>query len=537
MSGRGRAAASYDVVIVGSGFGGAVAACRLSAAGRSVLVLERGRRWDPSTFPRRLRDPWLFDGRVPHRRNGWLEVRWLDQMLVGLGAGVGGGSLIYANVCIDARPETFRSGWPSAITAAELEPHYRAVGEMLRPTTVPEGQHPARLDLMRRAAGELEDGARFRKVPLAVSFREDLVLDGAAPPGLGASMEFLNAHGVRQGTCVHCGSCDVGCPVRAKNTLDMNYLAEAENSGNATISPLSLVRTLSREPGGGWRVHYDHLEDGRRRPDSVVARRVILAAGSLGTTELLLRARDDYGTLPGLPRALGRGWSSNGDFLTPSRHRGQVVAPTVGPTITSAIDHLDGDRGRRYFVEDGGLPNLFRNAYEARLRDGGGTSWQRWYWERLSRAGELRTVMPWFGQSIDAADGVFRLRRSRVRPRRKVMKLNWNPYRTETVIAAMAAEHERLAKATGGEVLPLASWKWLRALATPHPLGGCNMAAAPGAGVVDHAGRVFGHDGLYVMDGSVIPRAIGRNPSKTIAAVAERAVALLLEEPEQRRIE
>ncbi|MGW6378045.1 GMC family oxidoreductase [Rhodococcus sp. NPDC055112] len=518
----------YDVVVVGSGFGGAVAACRLAAAGRSVLVLERGRRWEPEDYPRRPGDAWLFDPRAPHRRNGWLELRFLDQMVVAQGAGVGGGSLIYANVCIDAQPEAFASGWPSAITAEEMAPYYRDVAEMLTPMEIPAGQHTARLELMRRAADAIGEGERFQKVPLAIRFDPSFTPAPAETPEYERSVAAPNAHGREQGTCVHCGSCDVGCPTRAKNTLDLNYLAAAEDSG-AVIAPLSLARYLSREDEG-WQVHFDHLDGGRRRPDSVTARRVILAAGSLGSTELLLRSRDEHRTLADLPRALGRGWSSNGDFLTPAGYGRTSVAPTSGPTITSAIDFLDGARGGRYFVEDGGIPNLLRNCFEQRLRDGVGSPLRRRMWLRLSRASEFDSVMPWFGQSVDAADGSFYLGRGRVRPWRRVVKLDWNPHRSETAIGAMAEMHALLTEATGGKPNPLLTWKRFRALVTPHPLGGCNMAAAPAAGVVDHACRVFGQDGLYVMDGAVIPRAIGRNPSKTIAAVAERAVALLLAE-------
>src|SRR5262245_46731421 len=121
----------FDVIVVGSGFGGAVAACRLSAAGARVLVLERGRRWTPDQYPRKLGDPWLYDHARPEKKNGWLDLRLFPRMAVVAGAGVGGGSLCYSSVLLEAAAERFTTGWPSAITRAELEPHYAVARRML----------------------------------------------------------------------------------------------------------------------------------------------------------------------------------------------------------------------------------------------------------------------------------------------------------------------------------------------------------------------------------------------------------------------
>ena len=148
----------------------------------------------------------------------------------------------------------------------------------------------------------------------------------------------------RSGTCVHCGNCDIGCQVKAKNTLDLNYLAVAERHG-AQIRPLHLViklESLGSQPGAGWRVHFDRLEGGHRSAGSATAQRVILAAGSIGSTELLLRCRDEHQTLPDLSPRLGKGWAFNGDFVTPTFYKNRKVSPSHGPTISSAIDLLDG---------------------------------------------------------------------------------------------------------------------------------------------------------------------------------------------------
>ena len=357
---------NYDTVIVGSGFGGAVAACRLASAGQRVLVLERGRRWTPDKFPRQPEDAWIWEQATPELLNGWIDLRLFDHMWVAMGAGVGGGSLIYANISIDAEPSAFESGWPSEITHDVLKPYYDRVKDMLGSGPLPDGQLTQRFKLMQDAAAKTGAADRFRKLDLAVTFDDDwnYGLPDATNPK--HSKPWTNRFGKQQGTCVHCGNCDIGCDVQARNTLDLNYIAAAESAG-AVVQPLSLVTHVS-PADGGWRVDYDRLTDGRREPAEASAKRVVLAAGSLGSTEILLRSRDEYGSLTDLSPHLGQGWSSNGDFLTPAFYPGRKIDPTVGPTITCAIDFLDGSQnGARFFVEDGGFPNLLGNFIQAKL--------------------------------------------------------------------------------------------------------------------------------------------------------------------------
>ena len=522
-----------DAIVIGSGFGGAVSACRLAEAGYGVVVLERGRRWEPATFPRRPEDPWLWDSVHPERANGWLDFRMFRRMAVAQGAAVGGGSLIYANISVEADRATFDAGWPPEITYDELFPHYRTVAETMNVQPVPRNQWPARTALMAEAAAKTGHGDRFRQLELAVTF--DPTWSRADPDAKdpARSRRFTNAQGRVQGTCIHLGECDIGCPVLARNTLDLNYLALAEAHG-ADVRPLTLVRSI--EPADdGYRVHIDRLDGGVLRPSTETARVVVLAAGSLGSTELLLRSRDVTRTLPRLPRSLGKGWSANGDFLTIGWHPTREVRPTDGPTITSAIDFRDGSSGARPFlIEDGGFPDLLAAYTRGKTR-----SLSPWRRRRLLRAAlrdgfgddaAIDHVMPWFSQGRDAGDGRLHLRKRWWLFGEPVLDLDWDPKASRPTIEAIIAMHRELAIATDGEPHVPPTWTAANYLITPHPLGGCAMGASPADSVVDHRGEVWGHRNLFVADGAIVPEAIGANPSRTIAALAERIAGQIIAE-------
>ncbi|MCG8462285.1 MAG: NAD(P)-binding protein, partial [Holophagales bacterium] len=200
----------FDVVIIGSGFGGAVTACRLAQDGARVLVLERGRRWSRETYPRRAGDPWLFKHHRPEKWNGWLDLRLFRRMVVAQGAGIGGGSLCYSSVVMEAGPETFEDGWPPELTLSELEPYYEKVRQMMAVRPIPDGQNTHRFLLMKKAAEKLGWGDRFAPVPLALSFDPDYSYDLPNPLGEEHSKPFVNPQGQPQGTCVHLGNCDIG---------------------------------------------------------------------------------------------------------------------------------------------------------------------------------------------------------------------------------------------------------------------------------------------------------------------------------------
>jgi cholesterol oxidase len=526
--------ADFDAVVIGSGFGGAVVACRLAEAGYKVLVLERGRRWEVKDYPRKPADAWIWSQEHPERQNGWIDLRVFPNMSVVQGAAVGGGSLIYANISLDAKRDLFVQGWPPEITYSELEPHYKRVGQMLRIRPVPENQLPERTRLVKEAAEKTGFGNRFRLLDLAVNFDDDWHYGLPDPHNVSHSKKKPNPQGQEQGTCVHLGNCDIGCDVKAKNTLDLTYIPCAEMH-HAEVRPLHIVRSIS-PADSGYQVNFDRIEKGALKSGRVTARIVVVAAGSLGSTELLLRCRDQYKTLPNISQLLGQNWSSNGDFLTPAFHLGRNVNPTRGPTITSAIDFLGENNldGQHFFIEDGGFPDIVGNYLDALAKQPAGGIRARALLEAvqhfLRQEDPLKCTMPWFAQGRDAADGRFDLRKRWWLFGDLVLHLNWDIKKSEKTINAIVEMHKKLAKATGGTPFVPPTWTIAKDLITPHPLGGCNMAKSEGNGVVDHRGEVFGYRNLYVADGSIVPEAIGANPSKTIAALAERIAKLIVDE-------
>lgn len=522
----------FDVIVIGSGFGGAIAAARLAEGGSRVLVLERGRRWTKDQYPRAPADPWIYEHTRPQKLNGWLDLRFFRRMIVVQGAGVGGGSLCYSSVVMKADPELFDVGWPPEINYNELLPYYDRVGGMLRVSPIPPGQNTARYRLLQEAAQKLGHGDRFSSVPLALSFDENWNYDLDDPLGHHHSKGFINEQGQQQGTCVHLGNCDIGCEVDAKNTLDRNYIPLAERHG-AEVRPLHIVRRIEPD-GNGYRVVFDRIEDGQLIPGSERAEKVVLAAGSIGTTELLLRCRDQYGTLPNVSRQLGQGWSPNANFLTPDLHSdGNRVQQGLGPTISAGLDFMDASvNGQRFYIEDDGFPNAILNALRAKAASPvyHPLAWlmRRHLRRGVSEGNPTRNLMVWLGEGIDAADGELRLSRRFFSPWHKEIDLKWRVEASRGVADAILDMHQSLSKATGGHLYIPLYWKLLQGMISVHPLGGCAIGRSAADGVVDHTGAVFGHDNLYVSDGSILPGATGRNPSMTIGALSERMAELML---------
>jgi cholesterol oxidase len=541
----------YDVVIIGSGFGGSINACRLSAAGQRVLVLERGRWWKPPTepgnpvdlsqfpadatpYPRSPEDPFIWSDSDPAKYNGWIQFHLWPGMAVATAAGVGGGSLVYANVSAIPPAITFEQGWPPEITRETLLPFYDVVGHVLDVQQLPDNQLTRRYQLVKDAAAAIGDEDRFGKLDLAVSFSEEWSYDLPNAMDNSNTHPYVNQFGHAQGTCVHCGNCDLGCQVLAKNTLDLNYLWQAQQQGTE-VQALAMVSHVAPE-GEGYRVYYSTIDadDSTVTPGfSVTGRRVILAAGSLGSTEILLRSRDQFGTLPAIGGALGGQWSANGDYLTPAMYgrRQPPPSPTWGPTITCHIDYLVGqpEGEPRYTIEDGGIPPAGRDwlVQAIEVEEKKVSLPLRLALQQLANMvnndNELQRLMPWFANGVDAGNGVLELKDGK-------LYLDWDVTDSKPTYDAEIHKQVQLAHATGGAAHVPLSWSLFHWLITPHPVGGSRMGTTAADGVVDHAGRVFGYPGLYVSDGSIIPTPIGINPSRTISALSERIAAIMIDE-------
>ncbi|WP_433158135.1 GMC oxidoreductase [Kribbella sp. CA-247076] len=514
----------FEALVIGSGFGGAVAVCRLAQAGVDVAVVERGRRWRPGSFPRdlsRLDDGWLWLCNY-----GLYDATPLNDILAVRAAGYGGGSLVYANVAARMPADIFDERWPAAYTRESLDPYYDLASYMLdvRPVTVDpaSGRLPPKARLMAQAAEQLGHADGFFHPNLAVTFADD-------GPGQ------RNAFGVPQRGCVFCGECDIGCNVGAKNSLDLNYLALSEQHG-ATVGTLTEAVHISRTDTG-YRVRLrehgrpEGARDGVER--DVTARYVFLSAGALGSTELLLRSRDQYGTLPDLPAALGSGYSGNGDFLSFGAGLDQPFEPSSGPTITTAslIRTARGDQENWFVLEDGGyskhlaalVQGLRLSQLPAYVARSIGEGTQRVLASTRGFAGELDASHPdtavLLAMGRDHADG-----RITLRGRNHRLSVTWDVTRSDPLYAEEQAFSGELVRRFGGRPFVTPTWRLLRQPVTVHNLGGAPMGTDAATAVVNTEGQVFGHPGLYVVDGAILPGATGGNPSLTIAAVAERCL-------------
>jgi cholesterol oxidase len=534
----GALAPHYDVVVVGSGYGGAVTAARLAQRGLRVCVLERGRELRPGDYPDTLRRAFgelqvEIGGHQRRSPTALFDFRMGPDLNVLVGCGLGGTSLINANVALPPEAEVFLDphAWSAALrreaAATGLRPWFDQARRMLRVSSH-RGAPLRKVVSLERIAGAL--GVECLPTPVAVTFPEDLERerhdhDAVVP---------LHA-------CTSCGDCVSGCNYGAKNTLIMNYLPLARRHGARIFTE---VKVTGIEPGGPagarWTVHFDWLESGRDRfctPSlHVTACTVIVAAGSLGSTDVLMRSREDY-RLAVSPR-LGDHFSGNGDviaFAYNGRERvngiglGTRSAHGVdppGPCITGSIRW---PRERpSILLQDGVIPGalapiLSLGFFLAQYGGHGGGRGRRrsvsaWTIVDDYLRGGTASTQTLLGMVDDPGTG--RLVRSGDSVRVDWPGAGTHPiYReVETLLRDAATELDgRYVASPFGMI-------------TVHPLGGCAMADDPDHGVVDDAGTVFDpngtiHAGLYVFDGSIIPRRLGVNPLLTITALAERTAA------------
>ncbi|MEU7906881.1 GMC family oxidoreductase [Actinoplanes sp. NPDC049118] len=507
----------YDVLIIGSGFGGGVSALRLTEKGYRVGVLEAGRRFTDEQFARtswRIRD-YVYAPALGCY--GILRLTLLRDVLVMSGAGVGGGSLGYANTLYEPPDAFFADPQWASITdwKTELAPYYDQATRMLGVVTNP--VETVADDALRAVADDLGVGHTYRRTPVGVLFGD--------APGAEVPDPFFGGAGPARRTCTACGACMTGCRIGAKNTVVKNYLYLAEAAG-AVVHPLTTVTSVTPLAGGGYAVG-TRSTGGLRRRRPFTAEQVIFAAGALGTQRLLHRMRD-RGTLPAVSPRLGELSRTNSESILGARTRRRDLDVSRGVAITSSIHPdpvthvepvrygrgsnllallatvlVDDTGGRRRWVA--GLRELARSWRDLRLL----ASPRRW---------SQQTIVLLAMQPLDNSVTVHTVRG----------RLTTRPGVGEPNPAWVPAAHDvarRVAEKIDG--VPLGSVTELVGRpVTGHFIGGCAIGADPATGVVDAFHRLYGHPGLHVIDGSVVAANLGVNPSLTITALAERAVAL-----------
>jgi cholesterol oxidase len=513
-----------DVIVVGSGFGGSVAALRMAEKGYSVVVLEQGRRYRTEDFPR---TNWSL------RKYLWLPrlglhgiqvLTFLRHALVLHGRGVGGGSLVYANTLLQPEREVLdRLEWGDGGWGERLAPHYETARRMLG--AVPCDGVGRTDELLRRAAGELGLDDALRVHDVGVYFGE---------PGVTVPDPFFSGRGPERTGCTRCGACMIGCGVGAKNTLDKNYLWLAERLGARIVPETEALRV--RAVGGGYEVDSRRSRGGAKR-HTWRASRVVVSGGVIGSVKLLQRSRD-HGGLTRLSAQLGKHVRTNSESILAADSSDRSADWSGHVAITSGIQADEGTYVEMVRFNEGSDALFWLTAP---LPEPGG-----------ERPGLLGLVLGVVRHPVRALRGLWPLGRARRTAIVLAMQATegrleleyrrrWWHLGTKGLASRVTADSDApvahipvareltrtIARLAGGDAWGTWPEVVLGAPTTAHILGGCRMGATPEQGVVDFQGRVFGHPGLYVVDGSVIPVNLGVNPSLTITAVAEHIMSLV----------
>ena len=533
---RSGAATDFDVLIIGSGYGASICAARLSKRlkkGKRLGIIERGKEWIPGNFPDNLKGMRaesrfeLLGKNAKKMTNplGLLNQTQNEEVNVLSGNGLGGSSLINANVAIRPDREVFNiPEWPEALrNRSVLDPYYNLAGKELNIRATPWDATP-KMRAQRMASKNLVRlGAKYEAANLAVT-PDTTWLDG----------ESKNQHGMIQRPCTNCGDCTTGCNAGAKNTLQMNYLPMARKNG-AEIYTQTEVVTVQKYKDH-YRVYVKHRvphgDEFKTTYGVVSSRVVILGAGSLGSTEILLRS---WARGLEFSQKLGWNWTGNGDalgFVTGSDHvtniGGQGTyhggAGNIGPTIQTNLTFPGRKSFRdRVLVQDGSISRAYANTLGLLMQDF-----------------DLDSTLVMLGMGHDGANGRVVLREG------GHAEVKWPGIKDGAYRKFIRAHFDSIAKAHGGK------YRYLKIYGdnfiSVHPLGGCNMSDDPTYGVTNHKGQVFDgaqfgqkfrdengaavHSGLYVADGAIIPYSLGVNPLFTISALAERIAHHMVYEPE-----
>lgn len=537
----------FDYIVIGSGFGGSVMTCRLTEKGYNVCLLERGRQWKMHEFPRRpeeVRQNMFWDPR--QQKYGLMEIRDNPESDVAsiTASGLGGGSLIYANVLYRMPAEFFKT-WPGGYTRARLEPFYDQVTTMMEAKPYPFEtdsyyRNTPKTSAIKAAAEHLQKTndanlkPEFVLPPLAVRF------EGKFP-----GEQSINSYGALQSKCNKCGDCDIGCNIHAKNTLDLNYLFRAQKGikGNkAEIRTHAEVVRIEHH-GDHYKVIYI-LPEFPVQENSLTAKEVILSAGSIGSTSLLLKMKKQ-GVLPKLNAHLGKKWAGNGDLIAWIFNTKEEPDATKGPVITGSLEYPqsqypDGFPHGMYLQEAGypmgiawylsgkipqvsslaGMGHIFIQSMKRHVRkllkvqDFDPINIGHEAVEAVDPASFTRKCFLILGMGRDKSDGEIKLRAD------NQAIVNWKIDKSRYHFDRLHTEMKKIADFVKGVYMdsPLLH---LNKVISVHPLGGCPMGDTPEHGVVSPLGEVFGYKGLHVIDGSILPTSTGTNPSLTIAAIAE----------------
>ena len=541
----------YGVVVIGSGYGGAIAACRMAERARtghltkpsfSVALFERGIERQAGDFPTTLTGALrqfqtdTSSGRVGSR-TGLFDFRINHDVSVLVGCGLGGTSLINAGVMLRPTSAVLRDKrWPKAFHGTSaIERHFATVENTLNVSKISKEILLDKVQWLSKAAEGLE--LRVNAAPVAISFTTQ-----------------MNQFDVQQKRCILCGNCITGCNHSAKNTVAVNYLPAAVGAG-ATVFCQIETRAIQPGPNGEWLVHV-RLNDRTLRPfgspDIIIrAQMVFLAAGTLGSTEILLRSRDQYGLT--VSDFLGEQFSGNGDVIafgynTPDRANGFGYGDSVprdaavGPTITAVIDERAKPGTDSMMIQEGAIPGALRFPLRfaapimARATHIVGDIAFDFRWRHIRREidslirgvrhGALARTQTFLAMGVHDGSGSMSLSHDRLR-------IAWPGAGYHAVYHRIAARLQDMTRLMKGRYVINPFWSRVfgRRLITAHPLGGCCIGDDPNQAVVDATGQVFSgsagnavHRHLYVCDGSTIPMPLGTNPALTISALAEHIV-------------
>jgi cholesterol oxidase len=519
----------FDVLVIGSGFGGSVSALRLTEKGYRVGVLEAGARFEDEDLPETSWDLKKYLFRPEIGAYGIQRIDALKDCMILSGAGVGGGSLVYANTLYEPLAAFYDdpqwrhiSDWRS-----ELAPYFdqakRMLGVVENPLRTPSD------DVMEKVATDMGVADTFHPTPVGVFFGGP-----GQEPGQPVADPYFGGAGPDRNPCVACGGCMVGCRYNAKNTLVKNYLYLAEKNG-ATVLPLTTVTRVRPREGGGYdvSVRYTKAKVSRRSVNrTLTAEQVVFAASSLGTQRLLHRMRDE-GHLPRISKRLGYLSRTNSESILGAIAPDTTVDYSRGIAITSSF-HPDEDthiEPVRY-----GRGQNAMSLMQTVLTDGDGPAprWQTWLkelWKERRNVFDLydvrhwseRTVIALVMQTIDNSITVFS-KRSRLTGRWHLTSRQGHGVPNPTWIPVANQAVRKMAEIVNGKPGGSLGEPFNRPL-TAHFIGGCTIGETEDTGVIDPFQRVYGHPGLHVADGSAISANLGVNPSLTITAQAERAMA------------